>query len=78
MVENITKLKLTIRGINGYITTLGQDVLQAIQETYIVEGNKLVITIGKPGGWDNATNNTPVAININADNDVIISFYRPI
>lgn len=78
MVENITKLKLTIRGINGYITTLGQDVLQAIHESSIVEGNKLVITIGKPGGWDNATNNTPVVININADNDVIISFYRPI
>lgn len=75
MVANITKLKLTIRGINGYITTLGQDVLQAIQERYIVEGDKLVITIGQPGGWNNATNNTPVVININADNDVIISFY---
>ena len=75
MTENITKLKLTIRGINGYITTLGQDVLEALQSDSIVEGNKLVISIGKPGGWNNVTNNTPVAINIHEDNDVIVSFH---
>lgn len=78
LVSNITKLNLTIRGVKGYITTLGQNVLDALVDDYIVEGDKLVITIGRPGGWDNAENNTPVAINVYADNDVIVSFYRPI
>lgn len=77
MTFRITTLKLTIRGINGYITTtLGQDVLETIQEDFIVDDDKITISIGHPGGWNNAVNNTPVAINLNNTGDVTIAFSR--